>query len=109
MAELEQAGTGFDVTAALACALARGGRAGDARVRLAQLESTAKVPANDVDLAAVYVSLGDRVRALDALENAEKRKATWLPFINTDPAFDDLHVEPRFAALLRRIGIPAAR
>ena len=109
MAELDEAGTGFDVRAALACALARAGRTGDARARLAQLESTAKVPANDVDLAAVYLSLGDHVRALDALERAEKRKATWLPFINTDPAFDDLHGEPRFAALLRRIGIPAAR
>ena len=109
MAELEQAGTGFDVTAALACALARAGRTADARARLAQLETTAKVPANDVDLATVYVSLGDRVRALAALENAEKRKATWLPFINTDPAFDDLHGQPRFAALLRRIGIPATR
>lgn len=52
------------------------------------------------------VSLGERTRALDALERAYTGTLIWLPLINVDRSFDDLRVDARFQDLLRRVGIP---
>jgi len=105
IAELEQAGDG----ATLASALARAGRAAEARERLREFEGRARTGADFVALASTYVSLGEHQRAIDALERAFAAKAVWLPLINVNPSFDDLRGDPRFQDLLRRIGIPPRR
>jgi TolB-like protein len=105
--EFGQAGPGLESRAAVASALARAGRTGEARARLRELEGAEKTADDAYDLAGVYVSLGERARGLDALERAYDRKRTWLPLINVDPSFDDLRGDARFTDLLRRVGIPA--
>ena len=59
------------------------------------------------DEAATAMVLGDRARALAALEAAVEARRGWiLPFLGVDPIFDPLRNEPRFRALLERIGVP---
>ena len=55
--------------------------------------------------AANYAILGDKNAAFAALEKAFAKRTDVL-FIKVDPQFDSLHSDPRFADLLRRIGLP---
>lgn len=58
------------------------------------------------DFARLYAHLGERERALDALaQAADERSPRLLPFL-ADPAFDELRGDPRFRALLQRVGAP---
>lgn len=52
-----------------------------------------------------YTVLGERDRALDALERAYENHDFMLPFVNVDPLYDDLHDEPRVRAVFRRMGL----
>jgi len=59
-----------------------------------------------LDFAELYTRLGDRDSAFDWLERAYKEHSSWLNFVNTDPLYDPLRSDPRYADLLRRIGLP---
>jgi hypothetical protein len=52
-----------------------------------------------------YASLGEKDRALEWLEKAYEERNRLLTFINTDPKYDSLRSDPRFADVLRRIGL----
>ena len=56
-------------------------------------------------IASVYVSLGDKEQALLWLEKAYDERAYVLGYVNADPMFDRLRSEPRFIALLRKMGL----
>jgi tetratricopeptide (TPR) repeat protein len=56
------------------------------------------------NLAIVYLGLGDRARALDYLEQAYDASSQWMPYLRGDRIFDPLRSEPRFAALMRKLG-----
>jgi serine/threonine protein kinase/tetratricopeptide (TPR) repeat protein len=56
------------------------------------------------NLAIVYLGLGDRARALDHLEQAYDNNSQWMPYIRGDRIFDPLRSEPRFTALMRKMG-----
>ena len=58
------------------------------------------------DIATIYAGLGDRSHTLDWLERAYEGRAPTLVFINVDPRFDAFRDDPRFRALVRRIGLP---
>ena len=58
-----------------------------------------------VHLAFVYAALGDHAHALDCLERADARHEADVNFISVDLAFDRLSREPRFTALLDRLGL----
>ena len=112
IAELKQASVPF--VGQTAIALARAGRRSEARTRLAEFEKKVneeKVTsgADQLTLAEIYLSLGDRGRALEALDRAHTQKALWMPLINVNPAFDDVQSDSRFKSLLRRLGFPATR
>ena len=59
-----------------------------------------------VDLATVYMGLGDRAQALTWLERATALRAGFMLYLAINPTFKSLHTEPRFQALLRKIGLP---
>jgi TolB-like protein/Flp pilus assembly protein TadD/predicted Ser/Thr protein kinase len=59
-----------------------------------------------MEFATRYTSLGDRNQAFIWLEKAVDERSPWLYFLKTDPAFETLRGDPRFTALLHRIGLP---
>ena len=52
--------------------------------------------------------LGEYDRAFAYLERAYGARDFYLIFLNADPAFDSLRADPRFAELVRRVGIPSS-
>ncbi|HEV8610309.1 MAG TPA: protein kinase [Thermoanaerobaculia bacterium] len=57
------------------------------------------------DLALVSLSLGDKEAALDWLEKAYEDRNWYMPWIHLEPRFDPIRSEPRFTALVRRMGL----
>lgn len=70
----------------------------EVEARIARGESVAG------ELALIYVALGERERALDAVEEIEKGSISFMPYLWPDWA--SLYDEPRFVAVLERIGFP---
>jgi tetratricopeptide (TPR) repeat protein len=58
------------------------------------------------DLAILYARLGEKQKALQALEQAYKERRLHMTEIGVEPAFDTLRSEPRFQDLVDRIGVP---
>lgn len=56
-------------------------------------------------LAILYTRLGEQEKAIDCLEQAYKERQLAMTEIGVEPAFDPLRPAPRFAALLRRVGL----
>jgi DNA-binding winged helix-turn-helix (wHTH) protein/TolB-like protein len=52
-----------------------------------------------------YALLGEKEKALDALEKSYENRDFMLPFVNVDPLYDTLRSEPRFKAVFRRMGL----
>lgn len=57
-------------------------------------------------MAALYSALGQKHDALTQLERAYEKHDDILLWLKVDPTLDGLRSEPRFTALLRRIGFP---
>ena len=92
--------------AALGYAYGLAGRKREARAVLADLESLArKRYVSSLYVAAVFIGLGDRDRAFEWLGRACDERASMLGTLKVDPAFDPLRSDPRFAALLARVGL----
>jgi eukaryotic-like serine/threonine-protein kinase len=53
-----------------------------------------------------YARLGDKDHAFAWLEKAYDEHQPWLAYLKTDPQFDPLRSDPRFADLVRRVGLP---
>lgn len=49
--------------------------------------------------------MGEKQKALDALEKGVERRAFMSPFVNVDPRYDELRDEPRFAAIMRKMNL----
>jgi serine/threonine protein kinase/tetratricopeptide (TPR) repeat protein len=64
------------------------------------------VPGPAPRMAMFYTRVGERQRAIDWLERAYREHSGDMVFIKADPAFEVLHGDPRFEALVRRVGIP---
>ena len=93
--------------AALSYAYARSGRRQEAEGMLKQwkeLEKTNYVA--NYWMAITYAALGDKDAAFAALEKAYQAHDRFLPRLKTDPFMDPLRDDPRFADLVRRIGLP---
>jgi serine/threonine-protein kinase len=56
-------------------------------------------------LAQIYAGLGDKHEALNQLEEGVAARAADLAWLGVRPVFASLHAEPRFGALLRRLGL----
>jgi eukaryotic-like serine/threonine-protein kinase len=57
-------------------------------------------------VAVAYSLAGDRDRAFQFLENAFKASSDELHWVIRFPALDNLHSDPRYTDLLRRLGLP---
>jgi len=93
------------VTAYLAFAYGAAGDRATAAAELAALRKMSKdgtvLPFN---LALVYLGLGDRTRALENLERALAADSQMMAWIGRDAIFDSIRSEPRFVALLKKMG-----
>ena len=61
---------------------------------------------SQAELAVLYAGLGDKEKAIAALERAYIAHDLQLQYLKVEPHFDSLRSDPRFADLLRRVGLP---
>jgi TolB-like protein/DNA-binding winged helix-turn-helix (wHTH) protein/Flp pilus assembly protein TadD len=101
---LALAGAGTWEKAMLAHSYGRMGRTGEARALLAEVLSGRDVSPYYVALA--YAGMGDKDAAFTWLDTALRDRAGPFNELNADPLFDPLRGDPRFASLLRRMGVP---
>src|SRR5262245_39264364 len=109
-AALGQLGRNPEVEGELGYALGVAGRRGEALAMLEglrQLSSTRYVSPYAVAL--VHVGLGDRDQALAWLEKAYVERSDYMPYLSREPMLDRLRSDPRFAALVRRVGLLGRR
>jgi DNA-binding winged helix-turn-helix (wHTH) protein/TolB-like protein/Tfp pilus assembly protein PilF len=93
--------------ALLARAYALSGRAAEARHLLSRLEELSKQRyVSPADIGILYGDLGEKDEAFQWLGRAYEERSNFLINLKVDPAFDSLRSDPRFAALLARMGLP---
>jgi tetratricopeptide (TPR) repeat protein len=89
----------------LGYALAMSGRRSEAQAILAKLKSPKKY-VSPVELAILYVGLGDQEGAIALLERAYAAHDLQMQSLKVDPHYDSLRSDPRFQDMLRRVGLP---
>ena len=92
--------------AALARGYALAGKREESQKLLAELLELSKQRyVSPASVAVVYAALGDKDQAFAWLDKADKARDLLLVRIKVDPRFDSLRSDPRFAELVRRIGL----
>jgi tetratricopeptide (TPR) repeat protein len=94
------------VLAGLGHVYAVSGKRVEARKELNELERLARqeyVPA--VAIALIYAGLGEKDQAFTWLDKAYEERAFELTWLKVEPRWDSLRSDPRFADLLRRMGL----
>ena len=93
-------------TGALAHAYAMSGQRAEAQKILVQLLEQSKVRfVSPTTIAMIYAAMGDKDQAFAWLEKADKERDGILVRIKVDSRLDSLRSDPRFAELVRRIGL----
>ena len=96
-----------DEPASLAYVYAISGKMQEARQILGDLQQRAKRSyVAPTMIASMYAALGEKDQAFAWLDKAYEERDFILIFLKVDPMFDRLRSDPRFATLLRRIGLP---
>ncbi len=94
-------------TALLAHAYAQAGKRAEALKILDQLLALSRKRfVSPYDVSVVYLGLGEKDKAFAWLEKAVAERMGLLVYLKVDPIFDPLRSDPRFAELIRRVGIP---
>ncbi|MFW6084691.1 MAG: tetratricopeptide repeat protein [Gemmatimonadota bacterium] len=89
---------------------ARTGRHGEARRMLDRLASGAgPSPVVDMQRALVHLGLGEHDRALDLLERGLEEPTWHMRLLKVEPFYHPIRSDPRFQAILRRVGLATAR
>ncbi|MGB6133835.1 MAG: winged helix-turn-helix domain-containing protein [Acidobacteriaceae bacterium] len=98
-----------EAVAAMRRAWERGGPRGFIAWQLARNEMQAKSRyVSPVELAFYHALLGEREHTLALLNEGYNQHSPDILYIQTDPAYDFLHSDPRYRALIRKIGLPPA-
>ncbi len=100
---------GRDIRGNLGHVYALAGQRNEAQKLLAQLQEEAKhKPVSPYNIAKIYAGLGEPEQVLVWLEKAIAERDGNLtdPGLKVDVIFEKLHADARFAALLRRMGLP---
>lgn len=92
-------------TLALARAQALAGHHATAAATMASLDKQGYQFVSGYDRAAVYAALGRSGEAFAALEEAYQSRAEWMAYLKVDPQMDALRRDPRYTALLARLGL----
>jgi hypothetical protein len=69
-----------------------------------ELSNERHVPS--LDIAQIYVGLGETDQALDWLQKALEERSGTLKFLRVEPRWDPLRSNPRFQDLMRRMNFP---
>jgi TolB-like protein len=91
---------------AIGHAYAVAGRRDEALKTLEELQRiSTREYVSSLQFAMIYAGLGEKEKAIEQLESAADDRAGWLINLGVDPRFDALRSEPRYQAMLRRLGI----
>jgi len=87
--------------------LAKRGKTTEARAFMAKIQDVSKSRyVSSYHEALARLGLGEREEAMSLLERAVDQHYPWAILYGVDPVLDSLRQEPRFKALLHRIGLP---
>jgi len=90
-------------------AFARGGRNAVLHVLIDDLNKQSRTHyASPYLFASRYAQLGDKPRAFAYLDESLRQHAPALLDLQNDPAFDFLHADPHYRAIVQKIGLPPA-
>ena len=82
----------------------------DVRLTLTSLERVMKFNESryvtPAALVNVYIGLGDKDQAFAWLEKAYEERSNYVAYLKVFPIVDPLRSDPRFADLVRRVGLP---
>ena len=96
--------------AALRRAYELGGIHGTVRWQLARRETRSKSGyVSPVELASYHALLGEREPTLALLNAGFNQHSPDILYIQSEPAYDFLHADPRYRALVHKIGLPEAQ
>jgi TolB-like protein/Tfp pilus assembly protein PilF len=102
----EMSGRASDLLSDLGNAYAAAGKRAEALAILKKLEASyARREAIEYDVAYVYAGLEDRNRTFEWLEKAFQQRSGTLPAVTWAFGFDALRSDPRYADLVRRMGL----
>lgn len=106
-ADIRRQGRGRKQLANLAYAYYRAGNEPRGQALLDELErEVGETYLMPVSLAAIYFAAGDDPRAYALLEDAVDARVRRVIFLNVSPLFADQRHDPRFTALVERVGLP---
>jgi TolB-like protein/DNA-binding winged helix-turn-helix (wHTH) protein/Tfp pilus assembly protein PilF len=107
--KVEQRKGNANVYGGLGLAYAMAGDTARAKSILEQLVHERSRYVDPWSVALVYTGLGDRDQAFVWLQKAIDDRDNQVALVNNEPALDSLRSDPRFAALLRRMGVPVSQ
>jgi len=103
----KQIDTNHYVLAALGKAYALSGRRSEALKAIEQMKEWSKQRyVSPHSVALVYIGLGEKDLAFEWLEKAIEARSEHMGWLKVDPRIDPLRSDPRFTALVRRVGLP---
>jgi len=96
-----------DEPASLAVVYARSGQTKEARRILNELTHGSPTRfVSPTTIAFIHVGLGEKDEAFALMDRAVSERDTLLTLLNVEPIFDPLRNDPRFADLVKRVGLP---
>jgi hypothetical protein len=95
------------IVASLGHAYALSGRVDESRATIAELSGPSQQRyVSEFNLSVIHAGLGDLDSAFLALEKAFEVRDGRIPYLATEPRFAPLREDPRYQALVRRLGLP---
>jgi TolB-like protein len=105
-AAFEKAGSGPYTLGHLGNAFARAGNLDAARETIVKLRGFVQQDSvGRYEIALVYAGLGQKTEAFEWLEQAYRAHDVGLVYLKVDPCLDPLRSDPRFSALIQRVGL----
>jgi Tfp pilus assembly protein PilF len=105
--DIRRQGRGQAQLGNLAYAYFRAGQPARAQPYLEELEGQADTGfVSPLALAAIYFAAGDEARGYEMLDAAVEVRVRGVIFLNVSGAFSEQRSDPRFVAILKRVGLP---